>query len=67
MGNRWLRVAIALAIVGVAAQPAEALSGCPGHLTNGVIVCHNVYCGDCKEAVYECSDGSFHVWNVCGM
>jgi hypothetical protein len=71
MRKRLLRLSLAtlaLAIIGILAAPNSAWAdGCPSHVTNGEMACHNTAGSKCSSCTYHCDDGTNHQWNVCDI
>ncbi len=68
MRKQLFRLSLAAFAISMAASPAVAgEAGCPGHLTNGSIACHNTQGTDCSSCTYRCDNGGEYRWNVCDI
>jgi len=72
MRAQILRLACALLAVSFAAPlaPAEAEvdgCGCPSHLENGTIACHNTAGSWCGNCTYNCGAAGTYKWCVCHL
>lgn len=62
-------LAVALAVPASATESKACVGascGCPSHLTNGQIACHNTSGSACSSCAYNC-EGTSYTWCVCEL